>query len=95
MTTTPTTTDAAAAKQAALNLASRSASNEAEGLGMFASVSIGGAVAAYIPDTDKGREFAAMFSAAPELLAALEELITGHSMKGEAMARAAIAKARA
>lgn len=38
-------------------------------------------------------EDAALIAAAPELLAALIELASGHSMKGEAIARAAIAKA--
>ena len=40
-------------------------------------------------DDETGR----IMAAAPELLAALRELMTGHSMKGEAQARAAIAKA--
>ena len=41
-------------------------------------------------DADK---YAALFSAAPDLLAALIELVSGHSMAGEEMARKAIAKA--
>jgi len=79
--------------------ASRSWSNESEGMNMAGCLAIDGRVACYFPTESAMEKHAPLLASAPELLAALKELLSDKYLADPinadrmAKARAAIAKA--
>jgi hypothetical protein len=79
--------------------ASRSWSNESEGMNMAGCLAIDGLVACYFPTESAMEKHAPLLASAPELLAALKELLSDKYLADPinadrmAKARAAIAKA--